>query len=70
MEGLVGCTYFRKVPYILLTHVTVRLGKLPHLKGNFQFFPEVSILVRIYAVQLHYKIIYFDIHITIIYILI
>ena len=34
-----------------------------------QVFPEVQMLVRIYEVQLNYKIIYFDIDITISYIL-
>ena len=31
-------------------------------------FPGVQMLVRIYEVQLHYKIIYFDIYITTLYI--
>ena len=34
-----------------------------------QLLPEVLMLVRIYEFQLHYKIIYFDIDITIKYIL-
>ena len=33
-----------------------------------QIFPEVQMLVRIYEVQIHYKIVYFDIDIAILYI--
>ena len=66
--GLAVRTYFQKFQYILLPYVTVWFGRLPHYRESSQFFPEVQMLVHIYEVLFYYKIIYFDIDMTILYI--
>ena len=61
--GLAVHRYFWKVQLISLPFMTVLFDKLPHLYGKFSIIPVVHLYVRIFYVQLHFKIIYYNIYI-------